>query len=113
MSTATKRFGTWLVVAGVLATLGLAGCGADRADDAATGSVAAPAREEGAAGQAAPQDAGAAAQKPGAANQAPNQAPPNQGTGAKAQTPAKLVPDERSIIYTGSINVRVSDVDAK
>jgi hypothetical protein len=48
------------------------------------------------------------------AQQQPNQALPNGGgaaNGGNAQVPAKLVPNDRSVVYTGTIAVRVSNVD--
>ncbi|MEU4213760.1 DUF4349 domain-containing protein [Actinoplanes sp. NPDC026623] len=84
-------------------TLALAGCGSDGASDQASTSGAAP----DAAGPAAEApEAGPAA---GAAEQGGRQ-DSNQGKNQPAQAP-NLAVDQRSIIYTGSITVRVGDVN--
>ncbi len=89
-----------LLAAGLAVAAGLAGCGSSRSGSG--GSNAAPARGTELQGDsnekpAAPPDAGGKGGVP-----APNQ---------PAQQPKKLVPDSRSIVYTGSITVRVSNVD--
>jgi hypothetical protein len=92
---------------GLLAALVAAGCGAseDSGDSASRA-------DQPAAG---PVEAGA----PGGADQ--QQAPPDAATGAgsgnstgntPARAPEKLPPDERSIIYTGTVTVRPDDVNA-
>lgn len=82
---------------GLLAALVAAGCGSG-SDDAASTSGAPQAAE-------AQQDPGAGADQkaPGEANQA--------GGNTPARAPDKLPPDERSIIYTGTITVRADDVN--
>ncbi|GAA4458491.1 DUF4349 domain-containing protein [Phytohabitans houttuyneae] len=86
------------LAAGVVALVA-AGCGSDAGDDTATssngqeGGAAAPAPAQGeAVGPGADKDAGAA--------------PPNAGA------PVKYRLEDRAIIYTGSISVRVKDVGA-
>lgn len=86
-----------LIAAALLTGVLLAGCG-DGSDDAdGSGSQAEPA-----AGRAAPAAVGGAAADP---------AGPEQGKDTTAQAPDLRV-DQRSIIYTGSITVRVDDVTA-
>jgi hypothetical protein len=86
------------MLVGLTAALVATGCGsADRSSDAAGEPAAAPAQE----GDA--QDKAAAGAQPGAV-------PPGQDTPARA--PEKLPPDERSIIYTGTITVQAEDVNA-
>jgi hypothetical protein len=110
MSTHWRRRSTWLLVGGLVAALALAGCGADSKDHATSGSAAAPVDR--APGGANADAAGEKAPAGGAGAQ-PQQQPPGQ-TQAQAQAPAKVPAiDARAIIYTGSINVRVADVDAK
>ena len=84
------------LLAGVL----LAGCGADSRDDAQSTSAAAPMAEpaEPAAGGAAEGGADSGGQPPEAGKDQPAQAP-------------DLGVDQRSIVYTGSITVRVEDVN--
>lgn len=103
---AGRLIGTWLLIAGLTAGLALTGCGSGAQHSASK------------AGSAAQRPAGTgdAVQNPqNPAPQNPNDQKPNQATGggAPAQVPAKLTPEDRAIIFTGSINVRVSDVDAK
>ncbi|GAA1599939.1 DUF4349 domain-containing protein [Actinoplanes couchii] len=84
------------LTAALLAGLMLAGCGADNSDEGTTSSAVAP--------QAARQDAaGGAAEEKAAA--------PAAGQNVPAEAP-KLAVDQRSIVYTGSITVRVDDVTA-
>ncbi|MBO3740463.1 DUF4349 domain-containing protein [Actinoplanes flavus] len=83
----------------LLAGLLLAGCGAgNESQSDSSGSAAKPAVGEG--GRAADQ-AGGAAQEQNAA--------PNEGKDSTAQAPDLRI-DQRSIIYTGSITLRVEDV---
>ncbi|MEU7902652.1 DUF4349 domain-containing protein [Actinoplanes sp. NPDC049118] len=77
-------------------TLALAGCGGDGADDAQSSSAG-----------GAPDLAGPAAEAPAAAQ---GQDSAEQGKDTTAQAP-NLSVDQRSIIYTGSITVRVDDVN--
>ncbi|MEO3743867.1 DUF4349 domain-containing protein [Plantactinospora sp. B5E13] len=89
----------------VTATLALAGCGADGGDHA-SGTAADSAGRENLAGQ------------PGAAEPAEGGAGPAQAEpGQPARDPAdpaapELAVNQRAIVYTGSITVRVDDVDA-
>jgi hypothetical protein len=85
-----------VLATGVVAALVLSGCGGTTND---SGTASRPQRE-----------AADVANKGGAA-QAPGAAAP-QGTDTQAKAPVKVVPDERSIIYTGSITVRATDVNA-
>lgn len=82
------RLAVGLGVAGIVVAAGLAGCTGGTADSTSTGGVAAP--------QA--QDAGAGA-------------PQEPATVAGKDVPADLRVDQRSIVYTGSISVRVDDVE--
>lgn len=86
-----RRRGTLLAVCGLAAVLVTAGCGAD-GGNSASDSGRAPA-----AGGAADAGAGAAPEKA---------APAATGSGG-----ADLRVDQRSIIYTGTMQVRVQDVD--
>lgn len=88
----------WGVTALVAATL-LAGCSASSSDSRSTGSEAAPAKAAAGAGTARDADRPALADAP---------------FDAAKDTPAKapdVVVDQRAIIYTGSITVRVPNVD--
>lgn len=87
----TRRRGALLAAAGLAAVLAVAGCGAD-GGDTATDSGAAPA-----AGGARDAAAGTAEGKA---------APAESGAGG-----ADLRVDQRSIIYTGTMRVRVTDVE--
>ncbi|MEV0902216.1 DUF4349 domain-containing protein [Actinoplanes sp. NPDC049802] len=78
----------------LLAGLLLAGCGADNESQSDSGSAAAPAARQ------ADKAGGGAVQE---------QAAPEQGKDTTAQSPDLRV-DQRSIIYTGSITIRVDDV---
>ncbi|GGN56081.1 lipoprotein [Actinoplanes lobatus] len=82
----------------LLAGLLLAGCGADNESQSDSGSAGAPAVGE--ADRKVDQAGGGAAQE---------QAAPTQGKDSAAQAPDLRV-DQRSIIYTGSITLRVEDV---
>ncbi|MEV0429570.1 DUF4349 domain-containing protein [Micromonospora sp. NPDC050495] len=93
----TRRRGALLAAVGLAAVLALAGCGAD-GGGTATDSGAAPA-----AGGARDADAGADAGAPAGAGKA---APAESGAGG-----ADLRVDQRSIIYTGTMRVRVTDVE--
>ncbi|GIE27771.1 lipoprotein [Actinoplanes italicus] len=81
----------------------LAGCGADSYDQTSSGG--APAAREPA--QANAEGGGAAEQKNGAMADAA----PAEGKDTTAQAPDLRI-DQRSIIYTGSITIRVDDVNA-
>ncbi|MFC4067457.1 DUF4349 domain-containing protein [Actinoplanes subglobosus] len=86
------------IIAALLAGLLLAGCGADSSDSSGN-SAAQPAMggaEGGAAADRAPAEAGAAA--------------PPAGKDTAAQAPDLRI-DQRSIIYTGSITIRVQNVN--
>jgi Domain of unknown function (DUF4349) len=99
-ATPTWRFTAGLVAAGLAVAAALAGCGSSRGGG---GSAAPAARAPEARGDAA--NAKPDALPPGdtkAGGAAPN---------APAQQPKKLVPETRSIVYIGSITVRVSNVD--
>jgi hypothetical protein len=91
-----KKWWRVALATGVVALVA-AGCGSG--DDSDSGSGA-PNAQEGAAAAPAERDAAApnAAEKP--------------GTGADAGAPVKFRLEERAIIYTGSITVRVKDVTA-
>ncbi|MFC7527945.1 DUF4349 domain-containing protein [Actinoplanes sp. GCM10030250] len=101
-----KRGTIKLIAAALLTGALLAGCGAGAEDNAA--SQAAPERATGGgmADQGAPAEDKAA---PGAGQDAGQGV--DQGKNATAQAPDLRV-DQRSIIYTGSITVRVDDVTA-
>src|SRR6266511_1376588 len=93
------RVAAGLLVAGLAVAAGLAGCGGSSGGTSGGNKYAAPTGGDEAKGDAAnekPAEAG------GKAAPAPNQ---------PAEQPKKLVPDTRSIVYTGSITVRVSNVD--
>jgi hypothetical protein len=96
----TGRIIAALGAAGVAATLALAGCSGGSSDNMATS-----------AGSA--QDAGAPAAAPALGEAGKDQAEP--AAGGQAQNRAAAAPnlsvDQRSIIYTGSITVRVEDVN--
>jgi hypothetical protein len=92
-----------LLTAGLVGALALAGCGGSASDSGGSSSAQragdTQAQEGGApAGAATPQDA--------------DKAQGNTGGNAPAKAPDKLVPENRAIIYTGTITVRVSDVDS-
>lgn len=109
----TRRLAALTALAGMVVALGVAGCSAgQQSDSGSTSNAKAPAVEpaDGVAGaradeQAQPAQAGPA--KDQTTNQTRDQAKP-----AEVQTPDKVQPAERSIIYTGSITVRVNDVNA-
>jgi Domain of unknown function (DUF4349) len=89
------RHRAWLVVAGAALLVGLAGCSSGASNAGTLSSKAAPAADTGAAERAAAgtdKKAGRVAQAPGAV--------PMQVAG------------DRAIVYTGTMTVRVSDVDA-
>jgi hypothetical protein len=94
--TVTIRRTRWWLASVLVATFALAGCGGAQHDNASSSSgsnAKAPAPAEGGAGDAA--------------------APPNKegaGAGPAQQVPDNL-PDTRSIIYTGTISLRVPKVD--
>jgi len=93
------RVAAGLLVAGLAVAAGLAGCGGSSGGTSGGNKYAAPTGGDEAKGDAAnekPAEAG------GKAAPAPNQ---------PAEQPKKLVPDTRSIVYTGSITVLVSNVD--
>jgi hypothetical protein len=87
---------------GLVAALAVAGCGADSRDSATSGSAVAPA-----AGDAQP---GLGYEQPGEAAAKPGE-PPAQAGQPGAGAPADLRVDQRSIIYTGSMTVRVEEVE--
>jgi hypothetical protein len=87
-----RRRGTALVAAGLVALLALAGCGSGDSGGARDSAAGAPAAQE----------AGAAADQNKAGPGAPEQA----GAGAP-----DLRIDQRAIIYTGTLQVRVDDVE--
>jgi hypothetical protein len=81
----------------VMTALVAAGCGSDESDSGASKAQQAPqAAEQGAADTAAGAQGGAPAQ---------------DGGNTPAKAPEKLPPDERSIIYTGTITVRPDNVN--
>lgn len=90
-STVRRRSAAMVCVAGFAALLALAGCGA-ASDDSQSGSAAGPAAE-------APERQGGAA-------------PADQEADRPAAAPADLRVEQRQIIYTGSMTVRVENVDA-
>ncbi|OJF09483.1 DUF4349 domain-containing protein [Couchioplanes caeruleus] len=102
-SHARHRLTSGLCAAGIAAALALAGCSGYSSSDSQSassrgGDIAGPApAEQGAA----PPQAGAGPDQAGAA--------PPQGKDTAAQAP-HLGVDQRSIVYTGSITVRVEDV---
>jgi hypothetical protein len=99
------RLTAGLLAAGLAGAIAIAGCGSSASDDGAPTSARGDA-----AGGAQPQNAPPAA---GAGNpQEADKAQGNTGGNAPAKAPDKLVPDNRAIIYTGTITVRVSDVDS-
>ncbi|GIJ51119.1 lipoprotein [Virgisporangium aliadipatigenens] len=89
------RLAAKLVTAGVLATLALTGCGADSKDSAQQSSAGAPIEAD------KPDDAAGAGPAQGG----------NQPAGVPL--PEQLPDSERSIVYKGTLNVQVSDVDSK
>jgi len=92
-----RRTTVFLTAAAAAVLLALSGCAADRSDSATSGSAGDKAV---APAQAQPQEAGAG---PAAA----------QGNaGAPAKVPDNLDVENRSIIYAGTMTVRVKDVDA-
>lgn len=97
------RLGGILGAAGLVAVLAVAGCSASDTSDASnsSGGAAAPMAADEAADRA---YAGQAESKPGVETQ-----PGAAVQGAPA--PANLRVDQRSIVYTGSMTVRVTDVD--
>ncbi|GAA3336072.1 hypothetical protein GCM10020358_06840 [Amorphoplanes nipponensis] len=92
---ARRRITAALAATGLAVTLALAGCGADGADDTASSSGSAP-------------DFGAAAPAEPPAKE--NQQAAEGGQNRAAEAPDLRV-DQRSIIYTGAITVRVDDVN--
>src|SRR6266545_3564967 len=86
------RVAAGLLVAGLAVAAGLAGCGGSSGGTSGGNKYAAPTGGDEAKGDAA------------------NEKPAEAG-GKAAPEPKKLVPDTRSIVYTGSITVRVSNVD--
>jgi hypothetical protein len=80
----------------LIATAALAGCGADSSDNTTSGAVAPAAGVPGV----------------GEADRAPEQATNQGATDQPARAPDLSV-DQRSIVYTGSITVRVDNVDQK
>jgi hypothetical protein len=95
-----KRSAGWLAAVGLVVGLGLAGCsssgGTSRSD-----SGAAPVKQPGAAQ---PAQGDLAQQPPAAGDKA---APPAQQPGV----PAQFTIDNRSMIFTGTVTVRVTDVE--
>jgi hypothetical protein len=90
---------TGLALVGLALAAAVAGCSADSSskNSASSGGNAAPANHGADA-------AGSVA--------APDAAPPNTVTGKNAQTELSPADVQRSIIYTGSVVIRVKDVDA-
>jgi Domain of unknown function (DUF4349) len=76
----------------LVAALGVAGCVSGSRD--AGSSASAQANQPAAGGVGNPADS-----------------KPSQGTDVQAKQPTKVVPDDRAIVYTGSVTVRVSNVD--
>lgn len=99
----TGRRTRWLVVAALVGAVALSGCGSSGGGSASE----APSLDR-PAPQAADPQAGGAEQAGGAA-----QADAQKTTGGAPAALPDLVPTGRSIVYTGSITVRVSDVDDK
>src|SRR5439155_13269591 len=91
------------LAAGAALVLGLAGCGSSAKSTSLSGNKA-PARDAGAPAQGAPAPNGGG----GAANEA---APGTGKQTAPLPAPTGAVTDDRAIIYTGSIIIRVSKVD--
>ncbi|HEX8629878.1 MAG TPA: DUF4349 domain-containing protein, partial [Catenuloplanes sp.] len=101
-----RRWSAGLGLAAMLATLALTGCSGD--EKASTGADSAAPREvsgarAGAGNPAAPEKAQVAEGQPPAA------APAQDGQPVKAPTDLRV--DQRAIIYTGTITVRVTNVD--
>ena len=96
-----RRRTTYALTTALVAGILLTGCGADSADDSA--STSAGVADSGAKGAAPERAVG------GQAQDAPAQEGPAQDSPAKAPD---LGVDQRSIIYRGSVSVRVADVDA-
>jgi len=90
---ARSRLAAVLGAAGLAMTIALAGCGADGSDEASTSSDSAPQL-----GGPAPADA-------------PGMAEADEGKAAGPAEAPNLSVDQRSIIYTGAITVRVGDVN--
>lgn len=92
-----KRSGRWLAAVGAIVTLGVAGCSSSGTSSSDAGvSAQKPAVQ--------PAQGGAAQQPPAAGDKA---APPAQQPGV----PAQFSIDSRSLIFTGTVTVRVTDVD--
>ncbi|GAB7042079.1 MULTISPECIES: DUF4349 domain-containing protein [Catenuloplanes] len=89
---------------GLALTLALAGCGADSAENASTSSAG----EAPAAAPAVPQDAGGAQDSSGGGTTGKG-----DGTGAAPGSGGGAPVINRDVIYTGSVTVRVTDVDAQ
>jgi hypothetical protein len=97
-----RRFAGLLVV-GMTIMFGALGCSSSNRSDSAS-NTGAP-QKDARAGQ--PQQAqGDAAQAQGGAGQAQS-----GGTGEKPALPARLLADSRSLIFTGTVSVRVANVD--
>lgn len=92
-----RRRAAALGAVGLAIAIGLGGCGVDSGDDSADSTAGAPARGQNKAGSA-QNEAGSA------------QAPDPQGKPG-AGAPVDLSVDQRSIVYTGSMTVRVNDVE--
>ncbi len=89
----------WLAGVAAVAAIALTGCSGGDAEQTTPLSDAAPAVAPGAGQELADQSGGAAAREGGA-----------PGADAQAKAP-NLSVDQRSIVYTGSITLRVDDVD--
>src|SRR6266540_281521 len=97
-----RRLALALSAAGLAVAFVASGCGASSKDSSTSSGAREPAAPaaDGKNNNDAPMDAGAG----GTAKR-------EGGTAAPAQAPGKEVPDTRSIIYTGTITVRVTKVD--
>jgi hypothetical protein len=107
---ANRRPTTVLLTSALVAGFLLSGCGGGSEDNGTSTVGVAPAREDAGGGQAAEPGAAVA---PDAGQAAPNEAQGNeaQGKDTTAQAP-DLGVDQRSIIYRGSVTVRVKEVNA-
>jgi hypothetical protein len=119
MTVTPRRRAAGLLLAGLALTAGLVGCASSGSSSSNSGGTAPRAAQAGQAGQA-DQAGGAKAAAPnlnagaGGAGQAPQGAQGAQGAqgGAQQGKPEQAPAGQRSIVYTGSITVRVDDVNA-
>ncbi|MFI6760231.1 DUF4349 domain-containing protein [Micromonospora sp. NPDC050417] len=102
---ARGRWVGFLGAAGMVAVLTVAGCSATASDNSTSGAG------EAVAPAAAPAEKADAAAAGDFAGQSQADTKPGELSAAGAQTPANLRVDQRSIIYTGSMTVRVKEIE--